>query len=139
MGERDAEGRSHYDRIRAYYRTNDVTAYDESLFYDAETNSLTSLFYKSDRSMRESGFDPSNRFGPFNAGIIHHAPVASTAFSTGTRRTCPPSWRRWTGPTRRNGGTCGRTAFRPSSWVSCTRSFGSTGSSWRSATSCSEG
>ncbi|MFB6273823.1 MAG: trehalase family glycosidase [Salinibacter sp.] len=80
MGEKDAEGQSHYDRIRAYYRTHDVTAYDESLFYDAEADSLTPLFYKSDRSMRESGFDPSNRFGPFNVGIIHYAPVGLNSF-----------------------------------------------------------
>jgi alpha,alpha-trehalase len=79
-GEKDAQGRSHYDRIRAYYRENDVTAYDESLFYDAEADSLTALFYKSDRSMRESGFDPSNRFGPFNVGIIHYAPVGLNSF-----------------------------------------------------------
>jgi alpha,alpha-trehalase len=80
VGEKDAQGRSHYDRIRAYYRENDVTAYDESLFYDAEADSLTALFYKSDRSMRESGFDPSNRFGPFNVGIIHYAPVGLNSF-----------------------------------------------------------
>ena len=80
MGERDAEGQSHYDRIRAYYRANDVTAYDESLFYDAAADTLTSLFYKADRSMRESGFDPSNRFGPFNVGIIHYAPVGLNSF-----------------------------------------------------------
>jgi len=80
MGERDAEGRSHYDRIRTYYRTHDVTAYDESLFYDAAADTLTALFYKADRSMRESGFDPSNRFGPFNAGIIHYAPVGLNSF-----------------------------------------------------------
>jgi len=79
-GERDAEGKSHYDRIRAYYRANDVTAYDESLFYDAAADTLTSLFYKADRSMRESGFDPSNRFGPFNVGIIHYAPVGLNSF-----------------------------------------------------------
>src|SRR5204863_418052 len=28
-----------------------------------------------DRSMRESGFDPSNRFGPFSAAIVDYAPV----------------------------------------------------------------
>lgn len=80
MGEQDAEGQSHYDRIRTYYRTNDVSAYDESLFYDAEADTLTSLFYKADRSMRESGFDPSNRFGPFNVGIVHYAPVGLNSF-----------------------------------------------------------
>lgn len=79
-GERDAEGHSHYDRIRTYYRSHDVTAYDESLFYDADADTLTSLFYKADRSMRESGFDPSNRFGPFNVGIVHYAPVDLNSF-----------------------------------------------------------
>ena len=34
-----------------------------------------SLFYKGDRSMRESGFDPSDRFGKFNVDIIHYNPV----------------------------------------------------------------
>ena len=80
MGEQDAEGQSHYDRIRAYYRENDVAAYEESLFYDAQADTLTSLFYKADRSMRESGFDPSNRFGPFNVGIVHYAPVGLNSF-----------------------------------------------------------
>ena len=73
--ERDAEGRTHYDRIKEYYRTTPVTAYDLSLYYDATGDRLTPLFYVGDRSMRESGFDPSNRFGPFNIDIIHFAPV----------------------------------------------------------------
>lgn len=73
--ERDAEGRTHYDRVREYYRTHEVTDYDKSLYYDAAADRLTALFYKGDRSMRESGFDPSNRFGPFSADIIHYAPV----------------------------------------------------------------
>lgn len=30
--------------------------------------------------MRESGFDPSNRFGPFNVGIVHYAPVGLNSF-----------------------------------------------------------
>jgi len=33
------------------------------------------LFYKGDRSMRESGFDPSDRFGKFNIDVIHYDPV----------------------------------------------------------------
>lgn len=74
-GERDEQGRTHYDRVQTYYRNNDASFYEERLFYDAEADTLTALFYKADRSMRESGFDPSNRFGPFSAGIIHHAPV----------------------------------------------------------------
>ena len=36
---------------------------------------LSSDFYKGDRSMRESGFDVSFRFGPFGAATHHYAPV----------------------------------------------------------------
>jgi len=73
--ERDAQGNTHYDAVRAYYRTHKVPDYDVSQYYDAAHDRLTPLFYKGDRSMRESGFDPSNRFGPFNVDIIHYNPV----------------------------------------------------------------
>lgn len=77
--ERDAAGRTHYDRIKEYYRTHKVDEYDLALYYDAAVDELTPLFYVGDRSMRESGFDPSNRFGPFNIDIIHYAPVCLNA------------------------------------------------------------
>jgi alpha,alpha-trehalase len=73
--ERDAEGRTHYDRAKEFYRTTRVADYDVGLFYDRAADALTPLFYKGDRSMRESGFDPSNRFGPFSVDIVHYAPV----------------------------------------------------------------
>jgi alpha,alpha-trehalase len=73
--ERDAQGRTHYDRVREYYRTHQVDDYDVAQFYDRAADTLTDRFYKGDRSMRESGFDPSNRFGPFSAAIIDYAPV----------------------------------------------------------------
>ena len=73
--ERDAQGRTHYDRVKEYYRTHEITDYDVSLYYDRAKDELTDLFYVGDRSMRESGFDPSNRFGPFNIDIIHYNPV----------------------------------------------------------------
>jgi alpha,alpha-trehalase len=73
--EKDAQGRTHYDRVAAYYRTHEVEDYDLRRFYDRTSDTLTPLFYVADRSMRESGFDPSNRFGPFNIGIIDHDPV----------------------------------------------------------------
>ena len=73
--EKDERGRTHYDRAREYYRTHDVADYDESLYYDSRRDRLTELFYQGDRSMRESGFDPSNRFGALNVDIIHYAPV----------------------------------------------------------------
>ena len=36
---------------------------------------LTKDFYKGDRAMRESGFDPSFRFGAFSGSTHHYAPV----------------------------------------------------------------
>jgi alpha,alpha-trehalase len=36
---------------------------------------LSRDFYAGDRAMRESGFDPSNRFGPFSGDTHHYAPV----------------------------------------------------------------
>lgn len=36
---------------------------------------LTKDFYEGDRAMRESGFDPSNRFGAFSGETHHNAPV----------------------------------------------------------------
>ena len=74
-GERDPQGRDHYDLVKEYYLTHDVKDYDLGQYYDKEKDQLTDLFYKGDRTMRESGFDPSNRFGPFNIDIIHFDPV----------------------------------------------------------------
>jgi alpha,alpha-trehalase len=74
-GEKDEQGRTHYDLVREYYRTHEVADYDLVQYYDKGKDSLTDLFYKGDRSMRESGFDPSDRFGPFNIDIIHYNPV----------------------------------------------------------------
>lgn len=73
--ERDSQGHTHYELVQEYYRTHAVADYDLAQYYDAKTDRLTALFYKGDRSMRESGFDPSNRFGPFNVDIIHYNPV----------------------------------------------------------------
>src|SRR5215469_7741111 len=36
---------------------------------------LTADFFRGDRAMRESGFDPSFRFGPFSGSTHHYAPV----------------------------------------------------------------
>ncbi len=73
--EQDEAGRTHFDRIKTFYQNNEVIAYDVSLYYDAEKDELTDLFYKGDRTMRESGFDPTDRFGPFSIDILHYLPV----------------------------------------------------------------
>ena len=74
-GERDAHGATHYDLVKEYFRSHRVTDYDVKQYYDRTKDLLTPLFYKGDRSMRESGFDPSNRFGPFSIDIIRYNPV----------------------------------------------------------------
>ena len=73
--EKDAEGHTHYDLVKQYFRTHKIADYDVGEYYDARRDILTMLFYKGDRSMRESGFDPSDRFGKFNIDIIHYNPV----------------------------------------------------------------
>ncbi|KAM3091845.1 trehalase family glycosidase [Phormidesmis sp. 146-35] len=77
--EKDDQGRTHYDRVRAYYRQFNISDYDVTLYYDRAQDRLTELFYTGDCSMRESGFDISNRFGPFSVDIIHYAPVCLNA------------------------------------------------------------
>ena len=73
--ERDKRGRSDYDLVRAYFRSHKIDDYNVADYYDRATDQLTPLFYQGDRAMRESGFDPSSRFGPFSVDIIHYNPV----------------------------------------------------------------
>ncbi|HEY0705358.1 MAG TPA: trehalase family glycosidase [Polyangia bacterium] len=73
--ERDGEGRTHYDRARTYYETRTVDAYDADVYFDRQRRTLTPQFFVGDRSMRESGFDPSERWGPFGVDVTHYAPV----------------------------------------------------------------
>ncbi len=74
-GERDPYGRSHYDRLREIFRDHYTAIEEVELFYDRTRDSLTEYALKGDRSMRESGFDPSGRFGPFNLDAPRYAPV----------------------------------------------------------------
>jgi alpha,alpha-trehalase len=73
--ELNESGRTHYQLVKDYLRTHRVEDYDVSRFYDRKRDELTQLFYKADRSMRESGFDPSGKFGPFSADIVNYNPV----------------------------------------------------------------
>lgn len=75
FGERDEAGKNHYDRVKEYYKTNAVKEYNPDDFYNRATGELTPLFYQGDRAMRESGFDPSARFGPFSVGIVNYNSV----------------------------------------------------------------
>jgi alpha,alpha-trehalase len=77
--ERDAAGHTHYDRVRATFRSraavDPTRAFELAPYYDAAADALTPLFFKDDRAMRESGFDPTDRFGPFGAGTTGLVPV----------------------------------------------------------------
>ncbi len=74
-GEKNDRGLTIYDLARSYFRTHTVRDFDPSQYYNRKEDRLTALYFKGDRSMRESGFDPSNRFGPFGVDIIHYNPV----------------------------------------------------------------
>lgn len=84
ISERDAEGLSHYQRIQQEYarlaelprdQQEALLGYPLAQVYDPVEDRLTDLFYLGDRSMRESGYDPSDRFGRFNVDVIHSNPV----------------------------------------------------------------
>jgi alpha,alpha-trehalase len=80
-GEVDAAGTNHYQRAQAWYRAHGAAGqrgdagYDVTRFYDRQADALTALFYLGDRSMRESGFDPTDRFGRFGVDVIDYTPV----------------------------------------------------------------
>jgi alpha,alpha-trehalase len=52
----------------------------------AQLIKLTPDYYKGDRSMRESGFDISFRFGPYGAATHHYAPVCLNSLLFKTER-----------------------------------------------------
>lgn len=77
--EKDAAGKNHYERILEVFKTQKIDKRSLNLFYDQQRDRLTDFFYKGDRSMRESGFDCSHRFGLFNAEVTHYLPVCLNA------------------------------------------------------------
>ncbi|KAA1096660.1 hypothetical protein PGT21_024476 [Puccinia graminis f. sp. tritici] len=73
-----SNGASAYHRVKKFFRDhyrNGIPDYDISEYYNYETDELTAKFMDNDRAMRESGFDTSRRFGPFNAKILDFNPV----------------------------------------------------------------
>ena len=75
FSERDERGHTSYDAMRRHFRDRHNAGFHAGSHYHSANDALTPHFYKGDRSMRESGFDPSDRFGPFSADITHYAPV----------------------------------------------------------------
>lgn len=82
--ETDEAGRTHYDRILSEFRAladledsaaEELLGYPLDLYYDRAGDQLTPRFYVGDRSMRESGYDPSDRFGRFNIDVTRYNAV----------------------------------------------------------------
>ena len=69
------ESLSYYIKAANYFKLKPVTEYDKNLYYDSKQNRLTALFYKADRTVRESGFDITAKYGPFGASILDYASV----------------------------------------------------------------
>jgi len=65
----------YYQQAIKFYQTQLVKAYNASHFYNKKTKQLTGAFYRGDRSVRESGFDLSKKYGPFGADIVSYIPV----------------------------------------------------------------
>jgi alpha,alpha-trehalase len=71
----DECGKDHYVRVKEYFKTHGVQDYRISKFYDKKRDALKPSFYMADRSARESGFDPSNKYGPFGGGTPSYASI----------------------------------------------------------------
>jgi alpha,alpha-trehalase len=65
----------YYQKALSYFKTHKINDYDKKLFYNEKSNQLTPLFYTADRTVRESGFDITAKYGPFGAAIIDYVPV----------------------------------------------------------------
>ncbi|MFO1436771.1 MAG: trehalase family glycosidase [Verrucomicrobiaceae bacterium] len=74
-GEVDAEGRDHYQRLAGWLQAHVDDHPELAAFIDRTSGSLTLAAYKDDRTVRESGFDLTGRFGPCGMGIRDFAPV----------------------------------------------------------------
>lgn len=74
-GEVDENGLNHYERLRLHLKATGVGLHNRDEFLDPVTNELTAHAYHSDRTMRESGFDVSGRFGFANLDVLDILPV----------------------------------------------------------------
>lgn len=74
-GEVDENGHNHYQRLQMNLTAAKDQLRDINEFIDPATGALTPHTYHADRSMRESGFDVSWRFGFANLDVLDILPV----------------------------------------------------------------
>jgi alpha,alpha-trehalase len=70
--------KGHIHHAHEFYKFNAITTddiEDAKLFYDANTDTMTPIYYRADRTMRASGFDPTNHWGYGALRCIFHAPA----------------------------------------------------------------
>lgn len=75
QGELDDQGRDHYQRACDRLRTEFADAPWLAQVYDSEAGTLTPDGYRHDHTVRESGFDLTDRFGPCGLLAREYAPV----------------------------------------------------------------
>ena len=97
------KGSEHPDAAEAAHLKQPVATCNASVVCERAWASgfrLSHDFYQGDRAMRESGFDPSFRFGPFDGATEHYAPVCLNSllyrYEQDLVPLCPPA-----GQTRR--------------------------------------
>lgn len=73
--ETDEMGRTHYDRLLAFFREQPEALPWEGPYYHRQEERLRSAAYAGDRTVRESGFDLTNRFGFCGLEAVHYVPV----------------------------------------------------------------
>lgn len=72
----------HFEHARQHFANKDLPAEEHEsrvLFYDAKTGGLTPLYYRADRAMRASGFDPTGHWNYGALRCLFHAPVCLNA------------------------------------------------------------
>ena len=58
-----ADEKGHYEHAKEHFKSNHNSDPDAHYFYDQQLDELTPLYYRADRTMRSSGYDPTGHWG----------------------------------------------------------------------------
>lgn len=65
----------HFEQAHERFVRRENDPVEESIFFNDKADSLTPLYYRADRAMRASGFDPNSHWGYGALRCIFHAPA----------------------------------------------------------------